>query len=173
MGAFNIALALLTLYHLYTHWKKKTKQKKNIIVVFFSVAPIQNRTSECPLHYNLVGDDCYFVSSTKLTWNKAREVCKRESNGDLISVHSPVGQGEILTAQSKLYKKVAILREKNYFSWNSHAPEIRSSESFPYDYYDSVITIMSPLVESISDIIIITTTRRVYCVQANKNPDHS
>ena len=76
------------------------------------------------------------MSSTKLTWNEAREVCKRESNGDLISVHSPVGQGEIVTAQSKLYKKVAILREKNYSSWNSHAPEIRSSESFPYDYYD-------------------------------------
>ena len=113
------------------------------------------------------------MSSTKLTWNKAREVCKRESNGDLISVHSPVGQGEILTAQSKLYKKVAILREKNYSSWNSHAPEIRSSESFPLVIMISVIAIMSPLVESISDIIIITTTRRVYCVQANKNPDHS
>ena len=76
------------------------------------------------------------MSSAKLTWTEAREACKRESNGDLISVHSPVGQGEIVTAQSKLYKKVAILREKNYSSWNSQAPEIRSSESFLYDYDD-------------------------------------
>ena len=101
------------------------------------MAPIQNRTSECPLQYNLVGDDCYFVSPIKLTWKEAREVCKREGNGDLISVHSPVEQGEIVTAQSNLSKKIiAILREKNYSAWNSHAPEIRSSKSFSYDYYD-------------------------------------
>ena len=74
-----------------------------MIIAFFSVAPAQNRTSECPLHYNLVGDDCYFVSSIKLTWKEAKEVCKRESNGDLISVHSPVEQGKIVTGQNKLY----------------------------------------------------------------------
>ncbi|XP_044179085.1 uncharacterized protein LOC114946811 isoform X1 [Acropora millepora] len=61
-----------------------------------TVAPAQNQTSECPLHYNLVGDDCYFVSSIKLTWKEAREVCKRESNGDLISVHSRVEQAYVL-----------------------------------------------------------------------------
>ncbi|XP_015776212.1 PREDICTED: uncharacterized protein LOC107354273 [Acropora digitifera] len=61
-----------------------------------TVAPAQNRTSECPLHYNLIGDDCYFVSSIKLTWKEAREVCKREGNGDLISVHSPVEQAYVL-----------------------------------------------------------------------------
>ena len=76
------------------------------------------------------------MSPIKLAWKEAREVCKREGNGDLISVHSPVEQGEIVTAQSKLSKKVAILREKNYSAWNSHAPEIRSSKSFSYDYYD-------------------------------------
>lgn len=77
-----------------------------MIIAFFSVAPAQNQTSECPLQYNLVGDDCYFVSSIKLTWREAREVCKRESNGDLISVHSRVEQGKIVTGQNKLYRKV-------------------------------------------------------------------
>ena len=43
------------------------------------------------------------MSSNKLTWKEAREVCKRESNGDLISVHSPPEQGKIVTAQNKLY----------------------------------------------------------------------
>ena len=133
------------------------------------MAPIQNRTSKCPLHYNLVGDDCYFVSPIKLTWKEAREVCKRGGNGDLISVHSPVEQGEIVTAQTNLSKKIAILREKNYSSWNYHAPEIRSSKSFIIMIY--VIIIMSSLVESISEIIVITATRRVYCVLANKNPE--
>lgn len=116
-----------------------TEKIRVIIIVFFSVAPIQNGTSECPLHYNLVGDDCYFVSSIKLTWKVAREVCKREGNGDLISVHDPVGQGKIVTAQSKLYKKVAIMRivsnsarEKPFCM----ATKIRSSEPFSYDYYD-------------------------------------
>ena len=77
--------------------------KKNVMIIaFFSVAPSQNRTSECPLHYNMIGDDCYFVSSIKLTWKEAREVCKGESNGDLISVHSPVEEGKIMTVQTNL-----------------------------------------------------------------------
>ena len=77
------------------------------------------------------------MSSIKLTWKEPREVCKREGNGDLISVHSPVEQGEIVTAQSNLSKNIiAILREKNYSAWNSHAPEIPSSKSFSYGYYD-------------------------------------
>lgn len=46
------------------------------------------------------------MSSIKLTWKEASEVCKRESNGDLISVHSPVEQGKIVTGQNKLYRKV-------------------------------------------------------------------
>ena len=33
-------------------------------------------------------------------------MCKRESNGDLISVHSPVEQGKIVTAQNNPYRKV-------------------------------------------------------------------
>ncbi|XP_067020488.1 macrophage mannose receptor 1-like [Acropora muricata] len=61
-----------------------------------TVAPSQNRTSECPLHYNMIGDDCYFVSSIKLRWKEAREVCNGESNGDLISVHSPVEAAYVL-----------------------------------------------------------------------------
>ena len=77
-----------------------------IIIAFFSGAPTQNRTSECPLHYNLIGDDCYFLSSIKLTWKEAREVCKRESNGDLITVHSPPEQGKIVTAQNNLYRNI-------------------------------------------------------------------
>ncbi|XP_015780428.1 PREDICTED: macrophage mannose receptor 1-like [Acropora digitifera] len=67
-----------------------------------TVAPTQNRTSECPLHYNMIGDDCYFVSSIKLTWKDAREVCKGESNGDLISVHSPIEKGKITTGQNNI-----------------------------------------------------------------------
>ena len=77
-----------------------------IIIAFFSGAPTQNRTSECPLHYNLIGDDCYFFSSIKLTWKEAHEVCKRESNGDLITAHSPPEQGKIVAAQNNLYRNV-------------------------------------------------------------------
>ena len=80
-----------------------TGKKKTMIIAFFSVAPSQNRTSECPLHYNMIGDDCYFVSSIKLRWKEAREVCNGESNGDLISVHSPVEAGKIMTVQKYLY----------------------------------------------------------------------
>ena len=93
-------------YEYFQHCFTRKREKNVIIIIFFSVAPIQNRTSECPLHYNLLGDDCYFVSSIKLTWKEAREVCKRESNGDLISVHSPVEQGKIVTAQNNPYRKV-------------------------------------------------------------------
>lgn len=56
-----------------------------------SLVPPSNRT--CPLHYDLLGDDCYFVSYVKLSWQEAREACQRESGGDLISVHSPFEQG--------------------------------------------------------------------------------
>ncbi|XP_074624200.1 uncharacterized protein LOC141882148 isoform X4 [Acropora palmata] len=90
-----------------------------------TVTPIQNRTSECPLHYNLVGDDCYFVSSTKLTWNEAREVCKRESNGDLISVHSPVGQAYVLMNLKNLDGSLwlGLFREafSSEFIWSDHS----------------------------------------------------
>ena len=48
----------------------------------------------CPPHYELLGDDCYFVSYVKLSWQEAREACQRESGGDLMSVHSPYEQGE-------------------------------------------------------------------------------
>ena len=50
----------------------------------------------------MIGDDCYFVSSIKLTWKDAREMCKGESNGDLISVHSPVEEGKITTVQHNI-----------------------------------------------------------------------
>ena len=113
------------------------------------------------------------MSSTKLTWEEAREVCKRESNGDLISMHSPVGQGEIVTARSKLYKKVAILQEKTILHGTLTHPRFEVRNHFLMISMISVITIMSPLVESISDIITITTTRRGYCVLGNKNPEHS
>ena len=111
-GEIRILSTLLHLcfYRIFYLLSKNKQQKNNrqkhlimMIIAFFSVAPAQNRTSECPLHYNLVGDDCYFVSSIKLTWKEAKEVCKRESNGDLISVHSPVEQGKIVTGQNKLY----------------------------------------------------------------------
>ena len=42
------------------------------------------------------------MSPIKLAWKEAREVCKRESNGDLISVHSPVEEGKIMTVQKNL-----------------------------------------------------------------------
>ncbi|XP_044168284.1 lithostathine-1-like [Acropora millepora] len=88
-------------------------------------ASIQNRTSECPLHYNLVGDDCYFVSSTKLTWKKAREVCKSEGNGDLISVHSPVGQAYVLMNLKNLDGGLwlGLFREafSSEFIWSDHS----------------------------------------------------
>ena len=52
-----------------------------------------NRT--CPPHYDLLDDDCLFVSyDVKLSWQEAREACQRESNGDLMSVHSPFEQGK-------------------------------------------------------------------------------
>ena len=57
-----------------------------------SLVPPVNRT--CPQHYVLVGDDCYFVSYSKLSWKEAREVCLRENGGDLASVHSSFEQGK-------------------------------------------------------------------------------
>ena len=66
---------------------------RDIIVtgITLFLAPSSNRT--CPSHYELFGDDCYFVSYVKLSWQEAREACQRESGGDLISVHSPFEQG--------------------------------------------------------------------------------
>ena len=34
------------------------------------------------------------MSYSKLSWNEAREACRRESGGDLASVHSSFEQGE-------------------------------------------------------------------------------
>ena len=57
-----------------------------------SLAPPVNST--CPQHYELLGDECYFVSYSKLSWNEAREVCQRENGGDLASVHNSFEQGK-------------------------------------------------------------------------------
>lgn len=57
-----------------------------------SLVPPGNRT--CPQHYVLLGDDCFFVSYLKLAWSEAREVCQRESGGDLASVYSSFEQGK-------------------------------------------------------------------------------
>ncbi|XP_015752620.1 PREDICTED: macrophage mannose receptor 1-like [Acropora digitifera] len=91
----------------------------------YKMAPIQNRTSECPLQYNLVGDDCYFVSPIKLTWKEACEVCKREGNGDLISVHSPVEQAYVLMNLKNLHGSLwlGLFREafSSEFIWSDHS----------------------------------------------------
>ncbi|XP_044179134.1 macrophage mannose receptor 1-like [Acropora millepora] len=89
------------------------------------IAPIQNRTSDCPLHYDLIGDDCYFVSPIKLAWKEAREVCKREGNGDLISVHSPVEQAYVLMNLKNLDGSLwlGLFREafSSEFIWSDHS----------------------------------------------------
>ena len=86
------------------------------------------------------------MSSIKLTWKEAREVCKRESNGDLISVHSPPEQGKIVSAQNKPHRKVGSYTVRSLkfgegktilHGTGTRAREIRSSDgSFSYDYDD-------------------------------------
>ncbi|XP_074624213.1 macrophage mannose receptor 1-like isoform X2 [Acropora palmata] len=101
---------------------------------YSTVAPSQNRTSECPLHYNMIGDDCYFVSSIKLTWKEAREVCKGESNGDLISVHSPVEEAYVLRN----------LKNSNGGIWLGLFREAFSAEFLWSDHSLSVYTAWAP-----------------------------
>ena len=59
----------------------------------FSLSLVPPGNGTCPQRYVPLGDECYFVSYSKLSWNKAREACKNESGGELASVHSPFEQG--------------------------------------------------------------------------------
>ncbi|XP_068726517.1 macrophage mannose receptor 1-like [Montipora capricornis] len=106
-----------------------------------TAAPSGNRT--CPLHYEILDDDCLFVSYVKLSWQEAREACQRESNGNLMSVHSVFEQAFVVRALKNFNGGLwlGFVREANsaefswsdqslslYTAWASHEPNSPSSQ---------------------------------------------